>query len=242
MRQRDVDRHVAVAPLVSDPSWARGPLPRLDGLLRDERRGLAQRWAAEGQSRHAAIARLHHMAIELMRHGGPPELITRVQTTSLDMLRQARACFALASSYGETPVGPGPLPAPTCSRGSLPAFAAQLLLEEGIPAYNSVALCGAAVGKVNDDGVRAVLEAMTEDDHRRGQTAFLCIRWTVEVGGEPVRTALQAALQDPRAQEVGSQMTCFGDVSRCLDQAWVAMIWPSLWPLIAPTVGQIIEA
>jgi hypothetical protein len=70
---------------------------------------LARAYAIDGCEEHASIAAFARLTLHLLAVGAPPELVERAHLASLDEIRHARACFALARRYGGRALGPGPL-------------------------------------------------------------------------------------------------------------------------------------
>ena len=100
--------------LRSAPSVARGdwvvevppttqPLPALTAQK------LARTWLKDGLEEHASVAAFARFTMHLLSVGAPPELLVEAQRASLDEIRHAKICFALARRYGMTVTGPGNL-------------------------------------------------------------------------------------------------------------------------------------
>src|SRR5205814_7790511 len=70
---------------------------------------LAAAWLRDALEEHASVAAFARLTMHLLSVGAPPELIIESQRASLDEVRHARACFALASRYAGKGVGPSSL-------------------------------------------------------------------------------------------------------------------------------------
>jgi hypothetical protein len=121
---------------------------------------------------------------------------------SLDEIRHARTCFALARRYGGVPLGPGPLKleglfsgAHASLEATLPGVAA-LCAEEGCVGETlGVLLASDALARARDPFVREVLSRMLEEEASHVELAWRVVGWCIAQGGEPVRRAVAEAIR-----------------------------------------------
>ncbi len=163
---------------------------------------LAQAWGRDGCEEHASIAAFARLTLHLLAVGAPPELIERAHTASLDEIRHARGCFALARRYGGVAVGPGPLALTDlfASTASSPAIAladiAALCAEEGCVGETlGVLLASDALSRTRDPFVRTMLSAVLAEEGEHVDLAWRVVSWCIAQGGDPVRAAVDQAFR-----------------------------------------------
>lgn len=189
--------------VASRGDWAM-PLAKDEALAVDARTraALAQAWAADGCEEHASIAAFARLTLHLLALGAPSDLVERAHLASLDEVRHARACFALAGRYGDAPVGPGPLAlhglfAPTGGESAVDvASVAALCAEEGCVGETLGALLAEeTLARTTDPTVRAILERLVAEEEAHADLAWRVLRFCVDVGGEPAREAARRAFE-----------------------------------------------
>jgi hypothetical protein len=163
---------------------------------------LARAYALDGCEEHASVAAFARLTLHLLSAGAPPELVEIAHRASLDEIRHARTCFALARRYGGAPLGPGPLKLEGLFSGaldapgaSLPEIAA-LCAEEGCVGETlGVLLASEALARARDPLVREVLSRMLDEETSHVELAWRVVSWCILQGGEPVRRAVAQAIR-----------------------------------------------
>jgi hypothetical protein len=208
------DRLSVRRPLLAGASLRRAsPVPREDWLAdcaeaasidvgASTLAALAEAYGLDGCEEHASVAAFARLTLHLLSAGAPPELVEMAQRASVDEIRHARTCFALARRYGGAPLGPGPLQldglfshTPASAAPTLPEIAA-LCAEEGCVGETlGVLLAADAMGRARDPFVRAVLSRMVEEEASHVELAWRVVSWCIAQGGAPVRIAVAGAIR-----------------------------------------------
>jgi hypothetical protein len=99
------------ASVVAREDWGAGDgtATAPDGVDAGTLAALAKAYALDGCEEHASIAAFARLTLHLLSVGAPPELIEKAHLASLDEIRHARSCFALARRYGGGALGPSAL-------------------------------------------------------------------------------------------------------------------------------------
>jgi hypothetical protein len=181
---------------VPSDDWARPlppPAPALDPATAAL---LARSWLQDALEEHASVAAFARLTLQLVSVGAPPDLLERSQRASLDEIRHARACFALAARYGGRAEGPTPLRVhDSLGAVSLVEIAA-LAAEEGCVGETlGAALAQEQLAVATDPEVRAALERIAADEARHAELAWRFLRWAVLEGGAPVERAVVSAVE-----------------------------------------------
>jgi hypothetical protein len=169
-----------------------------------QRARAAADWAQIAQLEHASVASFARFTLHLLALGAPPQLVTGALQAGLDEVAHARAAFGLATRLGGAAVGPGPLPLGgdlfgPAGPADLAAVAAQTFAEGCVNETIGALEAAEAAAVCDDPDIRAVLERIAEEEARHGELAWAFARWALGQGGEPVRTAMAAAMA--RAEE-----------------------------------------
>jgi hypothetical protein len=194
------------APAQAREDWHQDGPPSEDGVIAglevdklpaELLESLAEYWLAAAQMEHASVASFARLTLELLAVGAPPDLLTRAQQAGVDEVRHAQICFSLAQSYGGRAIGPGPLAVDGSLRApTLPELAAAAA-REGCVWETAAALEASVIATQARDPVLAVLlRGIADDEARHAELAWDLVRWAVQSGGEPVRQAVIAALDD----------------------------------------------
>jgi hypothetical protein len=171
--------------------WASPIALDLAGIDAETRAALADAWASEALSEHASVASFARFTMQLLALGAPSALVEASIRAGLDEVRHARACFALASTYAGSPVGPGPLDV----RGGLDepldldSIALSLAAEGCIAETVSAILLAAARDRARHPGVRAALAAIVEDEVEHVLLAWEALAWMCRRGHGLARVA-----------------------------------------------------
>jgi hypothetical protein len=187
---------------------------------------LAKAYGLDGCEEHASVAAFARLTLHLLSAGAPPELVEMAHRASLDEIRHARTCFALARRYGGAPLGPGPLKleglfsgAHASLEATLPEIAA-LCAEEGCVGETlGVLLASDALARARDPFVRQVLTRMLDEETSHVELAWRVVSWCITQGGEPVRRAVSQAIRRGVAATRATEVRRYDGVDR---EAWNA--------------------
>ena len=154
---------------------------------------LAAAWTRAAQDEHASIAAFNLFSMQLLGLGAPARLVADAQRAAMDEVEHARLCFALASAYGDEPIGPGRLAMSSAVDVDLVAFAVATFVD-GCVGEGAAALIAreAAAGCV-DPHLRAALTRLADDEQRHAELAWSTVAWAVHRGGLDVAVALRVA-------------------------------------------------
>lgn len=175
------------------------------GLPGSVREWLAERWVADALDEHAAIAAFARLSLALLGVGAPPSLIEATQRASLDEIRHAQLCFALARSYSNLPLGPDVLPAALApiELRSLEQIAVACLRDGCLGEGFAAALADHASERARESEVRAAHAEIARDESRHAELAWQIVDWCLRQGGVSVLVALTEARERlPRLLEV----------------------------------------
>ncbi len=180
-----VDGDEVVAQTCPGPSdWS--TLAEVDAPPEARQAGRAY-WLRVAQLEHASVASFGRVALELLRHGAPADLVARCHEAALDEVRHAQLAFGLASALGDGPVRPGPLPlGGAVTLSSTLADLAETLVREGCIGETLAALEAAARLRGAEGAVGDALATIADDEGRHASLAWATLRWLVAVGGDDV--------------------------------------------------------
>lgn len=158
----------------------------------------AQAWSAAALGEHASVAAFAKLALELMAHGAPPDLLHDVFAAGGDEVDHAERCWAMAARFGP-PLGPGafPFPGPTVATRRLADIAADAVREGCVGETVGAQLARAAAGLAPDPEIAAAFAAIARDEERHAVLSWRIVAWAVRVGGADVRAAVAAAFREP---------------------------------------------
>jgi len=155
---------------------------------------LAASWLKDALEEHASIAAFARFTLLLLSVGAPPELVIASQRASLDEVRHARECFALAQRYGSRHVGPAELQvADSISVVTLAELAAPNVAEGCVGETLGALLAAEQLTLASDQEVRRVLARVVKDEERHAELAWRFLAWALRQGGTPVAEAAQRA-------------------------------------------------
>ena len=163
-----------------------------------ERAELAAHWARLGQMEHASIAAFARFNLQLLSLGAPSELVEACNRALADETAHARACFALASAYGGTALGPARLDIEHCFEDNSLLAIAKLVLREGCLGETVASLEAlAAAEAASDPAVKRALTRIASDELEHAELAFKFLRWALTLasarGASRARTRSRAA-------------------------------------------------
>jgi hypothetical protein len=168
---------------------------------------LAASWLKDALEEHASIAAFARFTLLLLSVGAPPELVIASQRASLDEVRHARECFALAQRYGSRHVGPAELQvADSISVVTLAELAALTVAEGCVGETLGALLAAEQLTLASDQEVRRVLARVVKDEERHAELAWRFLAWALRQGGPPVAEAAQRAF-DTATEELDRMPT-----------------------------------
>lgn len=175
------------------------PLVRRDGGDAPAVSPRAAAWADAGAGEQALVAAFARLALELLAHGAPSELLRAVVEAGRDEVDHARACYTLASRFGGVALAPGPLPFGAVVRvdRDLATVAAEAVRDGCVGETLGAVLVRAAAEAAEDAEVRAVLVGIAADEERHAALSWAIVAWALRVGGPEVRVAVRAAFRAP---------------------------------------------
>ncbi|HKO52917.1 MAG TPA: hypothetical protein VJV79_34650 [Polyangiaceae bacterium] len=170
------------------------------------RRALVEHWTRAAQMEHASVAAFSRFSLQLLAVGAPPSLLTDAHRAALDEIQHAELCFSLATTYAGHSIGPGPLPVDERALTGWDLLSVAVnTVEEGCVGETIAALeAQAAAELAQHEAVRAVQLRIHDDESRHAELAWCFVRWAAQVGGTPVRVALQSAFEQTIARFEGA--------------------------------------
>jgi hypothetical protein len=139
---------------------------------------LAAHWTEIGLYEHASVASFARFILQLLAVGAPAAMVTDAQRALADEVEHARVCFALASLYSGTGVGPGPLPQ-TNDVGvtGLAAITAAVVREACVGETLSALEVRESAARTTDPGLRRILEGIADDEQRHAELGWRFVHW-----------------------------------------------------------------
>jgi hypothetical protein len=197
-----VDARPVVAPKAMREDWcALVAIPTASSALRDR---LAAYWTEVALAEHASIASFARHILHLLAVGAPPALVCDAQRALADEVEHARLGFALASLYGGTGVGPGPLPqAGATGAEGLAAIVEAVIREACVGETLSALEAQEAASRVEDPTLRRVLQQIADDEQRHAELGWRVVQWALGHADaalrERVRDMFVTAIAEARA-------------------------------------------
>ena len=161
---------------------------------------LARHWLLAARMEHASVAAFARFSLELLALGAPSDLLLESARAMQDETLHAELCFALATRYGDRPVGPASLAMDAALDDvSLESALRNALFEGCIGETLAAAEAQAACEHAQDPVVRQILERIAADETRHAALAFRFVAWVLAKGdahvAEIVRRSLDAGSQ-----------------------------------------------
>lgn len=171
------DAAITAGPAARDDWRALLAAPAAPAALRPR---LAAYWTRIGLCEHASVASFARFILQLLAVGAPPELVLAGQQALADEVEHARLCFALASLYQGTGVGPGPLPAATGADASdLESVVAAVIREACVGETLSALEAREAAARAEDPTLRRVLARIADDEQRHAELGWRFVQWAL---------------------------------------------------------------
>ncbi len=174
---------------------------------------LAASWLKDALEEHASVAAFARLTMHLLSVGAPPELVVGSQRASLDEIRHARACFALASRYAGSNRGPSALSVHDAVQALSLVEIARLTVEEGCVGETlGAALAREQLAVATDPAVAVALRRIVADEAKHAALAWRIVRWAVLHGGDAVRDAVAFAAERAIASTLAAELRTYDGV------------------------------
>ncbi len=170
------------------------------------RREVADAWARAAAAEHSSIAAFARLSLELLALSAPADLVRACHEAASQEIDHATRSYAIASRFGGTTVGPGPLPLSTEMRRPDLARLVTETFADGCVAETVAALeAEEARAATNDAEIEATLELIARDEASHAAFAFRLVAWALREGGAETRAALQAGIAAAEAELAGRE-------------------------------------
>lgn len=190
-----VDGHAVTSKAVAREDWC----ARADGRKGVEmipahvRAALADRWGRDAALEHASIASFARFVLDLLAVGAPADLVRAAEAAMRDEIDHAERCYAMASRYAGSALGPGALPLGGVMVGGDVLDVALRALAEGCVGETIAAITArSALDATRDAEAREVLAVVARDEAAHAELAFRFLAWAAR--DQRVREGLWRAL------------------------------------------------
>ena len=169
------------------------PLPGHHAVPSGPGRAAAWRSAANGE--HASVAAFAAVALELLAHGAPMDLVRDVLVAATEELDHTARCLTHAGG-GD----PGRLDIAALTPGrSLRSIAVDAVRDGCIVETLGAVAARAAAEAATEPDVAATLTRLRDDEERHAVLSWRIVAWALKVGGPDVRSAVREAFVQPVA-------------------------------------------
>lgn len=152
-------------------------LGAIDDIFRDR---LAKEWTRVARAKHEAIGTWARFIARLQTMGAPFELLCQATQAVQAATEHSEVCFAIASAYSKTPVGPRPLSVQRCPSEMTVEEVFLLAFNEGCVSETITALEAAeAAERAVDPVIRAAWQRIARDGERHAALAWRFVKWGV---------------------------------------------------------------
>jgi hypothetical protein len=183
-------------------AWRAGAEPLVAGLDAATQRLLGDAWLTAALEEHAGVGRFARLALTLLGFGASSDLVARTEQAASDEVEHARLCFALASTYLATPVGPGPLPGAPITHPDTVELAMSSWRDGCLGKGAKAAIARAARRRAHDPAVCAALTIISRDEATHAELAWDVLGFCLDRGGRTVADALREEVaRTPKAPE-----------------------------------------
>jgi len=174
-----VEDHAVTAPAAARSDWR--TLVAVRSAPESVRAALAAHWTQIALAEHASVASFARHILQLLAVGAPPQFVLDTQRALADEIEHARLCFALASEYGGSGVGPGPLAqAHEPGASDLESVVAAVIREACVGETLSALEAREAAERAEDPGLRRLLGKIADDEQRHAELGWRFVRWARE--------------------------------------------------------------
>jgi hypothetical protein len=168
------------------------PLPNLADLDAALRAQLAAQWTCVALMEHASIAAFARFALQLMSLGAPASLLERTTAAMADETKHAKACFAVASHYAGTALGPGRLAIErSLDDSSLQEIVLNAIREGCVGETVAAIEAREAAEHALDPALRELLQVIAEDETRHAELAYRFVKWALATSGPELEQAVR---------------------------------------------------
>lgn len=196
---RDGER-VVVATTRPREGWC-SPLAALPACSAAARAFAAAGWAREAAYEHASVAAFARLAIDLMVHGAPAELVDAAHVAARDEIRHAQQCYGIASAFGGSVVGPGPLALPAIATAPTLADLAVACFRDGCVNETVAALSVAEAARLAAaPTIRDTLASIADDEASHAELSYRILAWALRVGDAALRARIADELATVRGE------------------------------------------
>jgi len=180
----------------------------------------SEHWRETGEHEHASVASFSRASLDLMRFGGPPNLLLDTHTAAQEEVGHADIAFSVASLFrnNSESVVIGQFPSTTIElSSSLDEFAAKLLLEGCVGETSAVARLNYALAHVGPTSpVSRHLVTLRDEEAKHAALAWNTLHWALSQG---------ASVQLPEfAMPANSPVST---------DSWAALTWGGVVPTVA---------
>ena len=192
-----IDGQPRTAALTSTDAWIDPSVrPDLTGLDASTRRLLAEHWTEAALMEHASIASFARFCLQLMQLGAPPHLLAETTRAMDDETDHARRCFALASAYHGTPLGPSTLEPADGSVATSEAIIASLVEEACVNETLAAIEAEHAARLATDPAVADTLRRIAADELRHATLGWRALRWMLADASPGARAVAATTLRE----------------------------------------------
>lgn len=180
-------------------SWLGSPVfvGSLDELAAGVRREIAAHYTEIALMEHASVAAFARFSLHLMSMGAPGWLLSETQRAMGDEIEHAKACFALASRYAGTNVGPSQLRLDGAFAGASMLEIVVTAVKEACFGETVAAIEAAEAASVATvPAVRELLSRISDDETRHAALGWRFLAWALENVGASTRAELTASLRE----------------------------------------------
>jgi hypothetical protein len=142
-----------------------------------------EHWLRAALMEHASIASFARFALELVQFGAPADLLHAALVSAKEEVDHAERCFALASAYLGTPVGPTPvdLTAAAAPSETLADFAEAVVREGCVGEAMAAIEAAARLSVATEPAARELLSQIMADESTHAALAWRTLRWVLEI-------------------------------------------------------------
>ncbi|MDX2053879.1 MAG: hypothetical protein SFV15_15870 [Polyangiaceae bacterium] len=175
----------------------------LDKLDAGTRREIAAHYTEIALMEHASVAAFARFSLHLMSMGAPAWLLSEAQRAMGDEIEHAMACFALASSYSGSNVGPSRLRLAGAFEDAGTLEIIVTAVKEACFGETVAAIEAAEAASVATvPAVREFLSRISDDETRHAELGWRFLAWALEHVGSSKRAELTASLREVLRFEV----------------------------------------
>jgi hypothetical protein len=241
MTQLMPGRPLRVGMTVRAPEPLRAPVAAPTSALAAQ---LGRAWLGDGLAEQASVAAFGQLALQLLRFGAPPELVSAVHQAALDEIVHARLCFSLAEQYGETNCGAAPFPAAVMVNREmdLATLVEESMIDGAFAEGFAANVLSWLATRSRDPAVTAVLERLAEDESRHAALGWDIARWALQVDPGSTRARLPRALERLRRLRLDLSVYPDGLVEHGrIDARRAAPLFEATRSEVAKRIGDAIE-